>query len=195
MYMAKSRREKNKDLYDQLENEMKNNKENSYEEKLKNLDPNLNASGDVVLPKEEVVVNKKNEAKNTSSLTVIAKKVNGEKINKKNEIVKVEKKHKKEEEIIDVEDLNEPVSFTDKLSVEEILRAKLVYSQCPKITSSLWATIAITVATVVAKSVLCHAIMCWGMYGLFGIRIITMRRCWHHGHGVKKLDGTDLEWG
>ena len=129
MYMAKSRREKNKDLYDQLENEMKNNKENSYEEKLKNLDPNLNASGDVVLPKEEVVVNKKNEAKNTSSLTVIAKKVNGEKINKKNEIVKVEKKHKKEEEIIDVEDLNEPVSFTDKLSVEEILRAKLEQQQ------------------------------------------------------------------
>ena len=129
MYMAKSRREKNKDLYDQLENEMKNNKENSYEEKLKNLDPNLNASGDVVLPKEEVVVNRKNEAKNTSSLTVIAKKVNGEKINKKNEIVKVEKKHKKEEEIIDVEDLNEPVSFTDKLSVEEILRAKLEQQQ------------------------------------------------------------------
>lgn len=129
MYMAKSRREKNKDLYDQLENEMKNNKENSYEEKLKNLDPNLNASGDVVLPKEEVVVNKKNESKNTSSLTVIAKKVNGEKINKKNEIVKVEKKHKKEEKIIDVEDLNEPVSFTDKLSVEEILRAKLEQQQ------------------------------------------------------------------
>lgn len=128
--MAKSRREKNKDLYDQLESEMKNSKENSYEEKLKNIDPNLDASGDASVPKEEYVVNKKNETKSTSSLTVIAKKVNGgNKFEKKQELVKVEKKKKKEEEIIDVEEINEPVSFTDKLSVEEILRAKLEQQQ------------------------------------------------------------------
>ena len=129
MYMAKSRREKNKDLYDQLDKEMKNSKENSYEEKLKNLDPNLDASGDAIVPKEEYVIAKKNETKNSSSLTVIAKKVNGGTFEKKHEIVKVEKKKKKEEEIIDVEELNEPVSFTDKLSVESILRAKLEQQQ------------------------------------------------------------------
>ena len=127
--MAKSRKEKNKDLYDQLENEMKNNKENSYEQKLKHIDPNLNASGDATLPKEEVVSNKRAETKNTSALTVIAKKVNGNKAEKKHALVKVEKKSKKEEEIIDVEELNEPVSFTDKLSVEAILRAKLEQQQ------------------------------------------------------------------
>ena len=128
--MAKSRREKNKELYNQLENEMKNSKENSYEEKLKNIDPNLNADGEENLAKEKVVVNKKNDAKNSSALTVIAKKVNGEKTLRKNELVKVEPKTKKEvQKVIEEEDFKEPVSFTDKLSVEEILRAKLEQQQ------------------------------------------------------------------
>ena len=40
--MAKSRLEKNKKLYETLDEEMKNSKENTYEEKLKSIDPKLN---------------------------------------------------------------------------------------------------------------------------------------------------------
>lgn len=128
--MAKSRKEKNKELYNQLEKEMKENKENTYEEKLKNIDPNLNFKEESELIEKKVVVNKKNDTKNTSALTVIAKKVNGEKVATKNSLVKVEPKVKKQvQKVVEEEEFNEPVSFTDKLSVEEILRAKLEQQQ------------------------------------------------------------------
>ena len=125
--MAKSRVAKNKKLYEALDEEMKNSKENTYEEKLKNLDPMLNAGDE-----DSVVVksssNKKSETKGDNVLSVIAKEVNGKKT-KKNELVAVEKK--KEKEAIDVEDdvFVDPISFTDKLSVEEILRAKIEQQQ------------------------------------------------------------------
>ena len=128
--MAKSRKEKNKELYNQLEKEMKENKENLYEEKLKIIDPNLSSKGDIDLVEEKVIVNKKNDTKNTSALTVIAKKVNGDTHSPKNELVKVEPKVKKQvTSAIEEEPVKGPVSFTDKLSVEEILRAKLEQQQ------------------------------------------------------------------
>lgn len=124
--MAKSRVEKNKELYAALDEEMKNNKGDLYEEKLKAIDPNLDKEMEV---NENAVnndkVNKKTDVKNTSALTIIAKEINGKK-EKKNEVVKVEKKEEKkliEENVEDV--FEDPISFTDKLSVEEILRAKI----------------------------------------------------------------------
>lgn len=132
--MAKSRKQKNKKMYDELEVELQNNKENSYEEKIKNIDPKINSSGSnlVVAKKNEIV--KKNEQKNNSALTVIAKKVNGDKkANKKNELVVVNKDKKpakKKEKVATVEEeFNEPISYTDKLSIEAILRAKMEQQQ------------------------------------------------------------------
>ena len=124
--MAKSRMEKNKKLYDALDEEMKNNKGNKYEQKLKSIDPNLdrdisNDNGNLSIEK----TGKKSDVKNTSALTVIAKEINGKK-EKKQELVKV-----KDEKIVKIDKVEEedvfqdPISFTDKLSVEEILRAKL----------------------------------------------------------------------
>lgn len=125
--MAKSRKEKNQKIYAQLEEEMKNSKESNYEEKLKNIDPKLSDSkkNEIVLHQDKNI--KKNETKSNSSLTVIAKKVNGEKTSKKNElvVVKKEKKVSKKENADIVEDFDDPISYTDKLSVEEILRAKI----------------------------------------------------------------------
>lgn len=120
--MAKSRMEKNKKLYAELEEEMKNSKENTYEEKLKSLDPKLqnNVEEDYVSTGKRV---KKTESKNSNVLAVIAKEVNGKKV-KKNEVVPV-KEVKKQEEKIEEDVFVDPISFTDKLSVEEILRAKL----------------------------------------------------------------------
>ena len=128
--MAKSRKQKNKKIYDELEVELRNNKENNYENKLKIIDPNLNAKGEADVEERSSAIVKRNEHKNDSALTVIAKKVNGEKKVKKNEIaiVKKEKKENKKSddvEIIAEEAFNEPISYTDKLSIEEILRAKL----------------------------------------------------------------------
>lgn len=120
--MAKSRVEKNKKLYATLDEEMKNSKENTYEEKLKNLDPHLqNNEEEVRLSKEKTV--KKNENKSSNVLAVIAKEVNGKK-SKKNELV-VKKKNEVEEVIEEDDVFVDPISFTDKLSVEEILRAKI----------------------------------------------------------------------
>ena len=125
--MAKSRVEKNKKLYETLDEEMKNNKGDLYEEKLKAIDPSLDKDIDLEnnsLENEKSV--KKNEVKNTSALTVIAKEINGKKVNK-NELVKVEEK-KESKKLIEEDtsvELEDPISFTDKLSVEEILRAKI----------------------------------------------------------------------
>ncbi len=126
--MAKSRMEKNKKLYDDLDNEMKNNKGDLYEEKLKAIDPNID-NDDIGMENTPVSggnLVKKNETKNASALTVIAKEVNGEKA-KKNEVVPVKNKKEEKKQIEEnFEDYFEnPISYTDKLSVEEILRAKL----------------------------------------------------------------------
>lgn len=120
--MAKSRMEKNKKLYADLEKEMKNSKENEYEEKLKNLDPKLKNTEEEIYVSNESNV-RKNETKSSNVLAVIAKEVNGKKV-KKDEIVPVKEKKKKVEEIPE-EFFSDPISFTDKLSVEEILRAKI----------------------------------------------------------------------
>lgn len=124
--MAKSRMEKNKELYNALEEEMRNNKGDVYEEKIKAIDPNLDKEMEVSRNEEtNEVTAKKNETKNSSALTVIAKELNGAK-EKKNEVVKAKEKKEKtiaiEEADIYIED---PISFTDKLSVEEILRLKI----------------------------------------------------------------------
>lgn len=124
--MAKSRMEKNKKLYAELEKEMKNSKENTYEEKLKSLDPKLQNT----VEEDYVTIDakiKKNETKNSNVLAVIAKEVNGKKV-KKNEMIPVKETKKVEQKIEEkiVEDVFvDPISFTDKLSVEEILRTKL----------------------------------------------------------------------
>lgn len=132
--MAKSRKEKNKKIYDELDVELRNNKENNYENKLKIIDPNLNSGGEVNVVERNNAIVKRNEQKNASALTVIAKKVNGDKKVKKNEItvIKKEKKSDKKSEDVEIiaeEAFNEPVSYTDKLSIEEILRAKLEQQQ------------------------------------------------------------------
>lgn len=119
--MAKSRIEKNKKLYADLEKELKNSKENTYEEKLKNIDPKLQKSEEDVVVREEKVVKKSENKSNV--LAVIAKEVNGKNV-KKNEVVPV-KKNKKEVVEVEEEVFTDPISFTDKLSVEEILRAKI----------------------------------------------------------------------
>jgi len=131
--MAKSRVEKNKKLYEALDEEMKNNKENMYEEKLKAIDPNLenNVENDNNSIVEEKSV-KKSETKTMSALSVIAKEVNGKNV-KKNDIVVVKENKKESKKVKEIE-MNEeyfedPISFTDKLSVEEILRAKLEQQQ------------------------------------------------------------------
>ena len=96
--MAKSRMEKNKKLYAELEEEMKNSKENTYEEKLKSLDPKLqnDVEEDYVTAGKRA---KKVETKNSNVLAVIAKEVNGKKV-KKNEIVSIKENKKKEEKVL-----------------------------------------------------------------------------------------------
>ena len=127
--MAKSRVEKNKKLYETLDEEMKNSKENAYEEKLKAIDPELESKSEESFSNETNLNSKKTENKNTNQLNEIAKEINGGK-KKKDEIVvvkkeetKVKKEEDKEEPFVD------PISFTDKLSVEEILRAKIEQQQ------------------------------------------------------------------
>ena len=73
--MAKSRKQKNKKIYDELEAELNNNKENNYENKLKIIDPNLNSQGEVNVEERSNAIVKRNEPKNDSALTVIAKKL------------------------------------------------------------------------------------------------------------------------
>lgn len=127
--MTKTRKEKNKKLYQQLDEEMRNNQENVYEEKLKSIDPALN---DYESARSRIVEEKssrKTENKNNSALTIIAKKVNGAS-NKKGKLVKVEKEVKEPRKDDAVEEFyEEPVSYTDKLSVEAILRAKMEQQQ------------------------------------------------------------------
>ena len=127
--MAKSRVEKNKKLYETLDEEMKNSKENAYEEKLKAIDPELESKSEESFSNETNLNSKKTENKNTNQLNEIAKEINGGK-KKKDEIVvvkkeetKVKKEEDKEEPFVD------PISLTDKLSVEEILRAKIEQQQ------------------------------------------------------------------
>jgi len=132
--MARSRKEKNKKVYDELEKELKNNKGDNYEEKLKTIDPNLNAQGDNFIKESSFDVGKKSEHKSGSALTVIAKKVKSEKKETKKDelvVVKKEKKAFKKKERAEVveQEYNEPVSYTDKLSVEAILRAKIEQQQ------------------------------------------------------------------
>ena len=81
--IAKSRKKKNKKIYDELDEELKNNKEVNYEEKLKTIDPHLNSKGDADIQEKQSAIVKRNEPKNSSALTIIAKKVNGEKASKK----------------------------------------------------------------------------------------------------------------
>lgn len=127
--MAKSRVEKNKKLYETLDEEMKNNKENAYEEKLKAIDPELESKNDESFSNETNLNSKKVENKSVSQLNEIAKEINGEK-KKKDEIVVVKKEVKKEEKVEEEEEpFVDPISFTDKLSVEEILRAKIEQQQ------------------------------------------------------------------
>jgi hypothetical protein len=96
-----------------------------YEEKIKSLDPSLDKEMEVNRNEEiKEVVTKKNEVKNSSTLTLIAKEINGTK-EKKNEIVKIKEKKQKEQKVEEDIVIEDPISFTDKLSVEEILRAKI----------------------------------------------------------------------
>ena len=133
--MAKSRREKNKKIYEELDAEMRNNKEKDYEEKIKNIDPKLNVE-EVNVEENKSNIVKKSDVKNNSKLTVIAKEINNDKEkdnNKKRELVVVKKekkavKNKEKAEVVE-EEFNEPISYTDKLSIEEILRAKLEQQQ------------------------------------------------------------------
>ena len=92
--MAKSRVEKNKELYNEIELE-------SFEIE----DISEKAS----------VVEEKKEPEN--------------KIVKKNEVAIIEQPHVEETEIDDDFEVEQPLSYTDKLSVEEILRAKLEKQQ------------------------------------------------------------------
>ena len=129
--MAKSRVEKNKKLYETLDEEMKNNVGNSYEEKLKSIDPVLDNIDEVeFVPVVEEKVVKKTELKSSGVLEAIAKEVKGKEKSKNALVVVKEKKPSKKEEIeMKEEFFEEPVSFTDKLSVEEILRAKIEQQQ------------------------------------------------------------------
>jgi len=125
--MAKSRIEKNQKLYRDLDEEMKNNKGDLYEEKLKSIDPNLDKEIEINKNEESSDISiKKNEVKNTSTLTVIAKELNGKK-EKKNELNKIKEKKETKKDAVEMEEdvFVDPISITDKLSVEEILRAKL----------------------------------------------------------------------
>lgn len=132
--MAKSRKQKNQKIYEELENELKNNKGDNYEEKLRTIDPHLDSKGEVELVEKKMNIVKRNEHKNNNSLTVISKKLNGDKADKNNSLVEVKKekkaeKKKTEAEIIEEEIFNEPISYTDKLSIEELLRTKLENQQ------------------------------------------------------------------
>lgn len=127
--MAKSRVEKNKKLYETLDEEMKNNKGTVYEEKLKAIDPELDGESENDFSTEPSVTAKKVENKNSSQLSEIAKEVNGTK-KKKNEMVVVKKEEEEKAEVVEEEvSFDDPISFTDKLSVEEILRAKIENQQ------------------------------------------------------------------
>lgn len=128
--MAKSRVEKNKKLYETLDEEIKNNKENAYEEKLKAIDPELESKNEESFSNETNLNSKKVENKSVSPLNEIAKEINGDK-KKKDEIVVVKKDGKKEVKKEEEDDVPfvDPISFTDKLSVEEILRAKIEQQQ------------------------------------------------------------------
>ena len=107
--MAKSRVEKNKALYDELELE-------SFE--LEDVTSNVKNDNIVI---EEPKIEKTKIIKKQEFLPVVKKE-------KKNEVAVVQNKKKKEviEEDFIVE---QPISYTDKLSVEEILRAKLEKQQ------------------------------------------------------------------
>lgn len=108
--MAKSRVEKNKSLYDELESEefeLEDISSSKVEKKEKEQLP--------------VKVEKQEKVKKHEVVPV-----------KKRELIKVsEKKKKKKKNIIDDEDfvVEQPISYTDKLSVEEILRLKLEKQQ------------------------------------------------------------------
>lgn len=107
--MAKSRVEKNKSLYDELEME-------SFE--LEDIGtPKSEKSEKKALPTK---VEKKENTKKQELVPV--------KKEKKNEIVPA-KKRKKEPVIEEDFVVEQPISYTDKLSVEEILRAKLEKQQ------------------------------------------------------------------
>ena len=123
--MAKSRVEKNKSLYDELESE-------SFE--LEDIGiPTSEISEKKVESNEKkalpVNLEKKNDTKRQELIPV--KKV------KKNEIVPSKKKRKVEfvEEDFVVE---QPISYTDKLSMEAILRAKLEQQQQLKDSKKLY---------------------------------------------------------
>ena len=59
-------------------------------------------------------------------------------------------------------------------------------------TISLWAIIATTVRIRVQILDMCRVIISWARYGLYGIRIITMRRCYPYGIGVTRCAGRGL---
>lgn len=105
--MAKSRVEKNKALYDELELE-------SFELE------DIGAPSKTETAKPEVEEKKEIEVQWTQALPVAKKQ-------KKNEVAVVEDKKEinLEEEFV----VEQPISYTDKLSVEEILRAKLEKQQ------------------------------------------------------------------
>ena len=126
--MAKTRKEKNKQLYDDLAKEMNNIPGNTYEEKLKSLDPSLNSDDGENFGANHARKNKKIETNNNNILGDIAKEINGKK-EKKHELVRVEEETKELENKEDDELFTDPISFTDKLSVEEILRAKIEKQQ------------------------------------------------------------------
>lgn len=106
--MAKSRVEKNKTLYEEIEL-------NSLE---------IEDISDEVKTEEvkEVVKEPLNETTKKKEMLPTVKK------EKKNEVAVVEKK-KKNEEKEEPYVVEQPISYTDKLSVEEILRAKLEKQQ------------------------------------------------------------------
>lgn len=106
--MAKSRVEKNKSLYEEIEL-------NSFE--IEDISDDVKDEPVKEAIKEPVVEQPKKQ-----EIVPVAKR------EKKNEVAVVEKKKKKvkvEEDFV----VEQPISYTDKLSVEEILRAKLEKQQ------------------------------------------------------------------
>ncbi len=114
--MAKSRVEKNKTLYDELELE-------AFE--LEDITSTSNNEGNLVEePKIETPkVEKSTKVVKKEEMLPVVKK------EKKHEVAVVKEKQKKKDVIEEEFIVEQPISYTDKLSVEEILRAKLEKQQ------------------------------------------------------------------
>ena len=109
-FMAKSRVAKNKALYEELEKE---------EFDLVDIVEENNITKEVVEEKVEVKVDKKSTKKQAVVPVVTPKQ----------QVIVVNKKAKPKVEVVEEVPSAQPVSYKDKLSVEELLRAKLEKQQ------------------------------------------------------------------